>query len=98
MLDNQIKFKLTVEVQVFLEDHENLKKSPTVFDVRLVSKAGDFFQSFWPSYNVLTLYVVRNNGVRESGNEEMLKDKRLESSNRHLCFLGQFNDYDTKWG
>ena len=43
-------------------------------------------------------FIGRNNGVRESGNEEMLKDKRLKSSNRHLCFLSQFNDYDTKWG
>ena len=56
-----------------------------------------FFSNFLAFLQCLN-FIVCNNRVRESGNEEMLKDKWLKKWNRHLCFLGQFNDYDyTKW-
>ena len=60
------------------------------------NKVGDVFKFF--GLLTMSYFIGRNNGVRESGNKEMLKDKRLKSSKRHLCFLGQLNDYDTKWG
>ena len=90
MLNNQIKFKLSVEVQVFLEDHENLKKNLPLF-LKLVKWT--IFSNFLAFLEFLN-FIGRNNGVRESGNEEIFKDKRLKISSRHLCSLGQFNDHD----
>ena len=56
------------KVQLFWKGHKNLKKSPTCFDAKLLSKnscfaktGGLFFQIVWPSHKVLTLHVSRKN-------------------------------------